>query len=333
MAIEVPCPCGKHLRAPDDAGGKRVKCPSCGRMLNIPEASTPEADVAWAEPVAAVASRSNSAQPTTRRGGLSPNSNRRCHEVDYEIIGDDMQLVIVELDPGETIVAEAGAMLYIEEGIQFEAKMGDGSQPDEGMFGKMMSMGKRMLTGESLFMTHFTHHGHGKSHVAFAAPYPGKIIPVDMSTIPGNDLEVALQARLRNGLHLFDATELARVLLGDSIFSNMMVFGAAWQMGLVPLSHEAISDAIGMNGAAVEANRQAFEMGRWAVENPDEVAGLTNPNVIALPKTLEEQIAYREGHLTAYGGKALAKRYRALVEKVEDPRLKEAVAKGFSALR
>ncbi len=151
-------------------------------------------------------------------------------------------------------------------------------------------------------------------------------------TIPGKDLQVALQARLRENLHLFDATELARVLLGDSIYSNMMTFGAAWQMGLVPLSHEAISEAIAMNGAAVEANRQAFEMGRWAVENPEEAERLTTPNVIALPKTLEEKIAYREGHLVAYGGRRLAKRYRALVDKVEDPRLREAVAKGYHKL-
>ncbi len=151
-------------------------------------------------------------------------------------------------------------------------------------------------------------------------------------TIPGKDLEVALQARLRDRLVLFDATELARVLLGDSIYSNMMVFGAAWQMGLVPLSHDAITAAIGMNGAAVDANRQAFEMGRWAVENPVEAERLTTPNVIALPKTLDEKIAYREGHLLAYGGKRLAKRYRALVDKIEDPRLKEAVAKGYHKL-
>ncbi|MEX3015384.1 indolepyruvate ferredoxin oxidoreductase family protein [Gymnodinialimonas hymeniacidonis] len=151
-------------------------------------------------------------------------------------------------------------------------------------------------------------------------------------TVPGKDLEVALQARLRDRLVLFDATELARVLLGDSIYSNMMVFGAAWQMGLVPLSHDAITTAIGMNGAAVDANLQAFEMGRWAVENPVEAERLTTPNVIALPKTLDEKIAYREGHLVAYGGKRLAKRYRALVDKVEEPRLKEAVAKGYHKL-
>jgi uncharacterized protein (TIGR00266 family) len=109
----------------------------------------------------------------------------KCHEVDYKIIGDDMQVVEVELDPGETVVAEAGAMNYMDEGITFETKMGDGSNPDEGVFGKLLNVGKRALTGESIFMTHFTNTGSGKKRVAFAAPYPGKIIPVDMSKING----------------------------------------------------------------------------------------------------------------------------------------------------
>jgi indolepyruvate ferredoxin oxidoreductase len=151
-------------------------------------------------------------------------------------------------------------------------------------------------------------------------------------TIPGKDLEVALQARLRDRLVLFDATELARVLLGDSIYSNMMTFGAAWQMGLVPLSREAIKAAIKMNGAAVEANKQAFEMGRWAVENPERVKALTEPNVVALPKSLDEKIAFREAQLVAYQGKRLAKRYRKMVDGVSDRRLKEAVAKGYHKL-
>ncbi|UWQ97374.1 indolepyruvate ferredoxin oxidoreductase family protein [Rhodobacteraceae bacterium M385] len=151
-------------------------------------------------------------------------------------------------------------------------------------------------------------------------------------TIPGKDLEVALQARLREKLVLFDATELARVLLGDSIFSNMMTFGAAWQAGIVPLSHDAIMTAITMNGAAVEANKQAFEMGRWAAVNPNQVQGLIAPNVVALPKTLEEKISYRETHLVAYQNKRLAKRFRKLVDTVEDRRLKEAVAKGYHKL-
>ena len=111
----------------------------------------------------------------------------KCHQVDYEIVGDDMQLVEVELDPGETVVAEAGAMNYIEDGIEFESKMGDGSEPDKGFFGKLFGAGKRALTGESIFMTHFTNRGSGKRRAAFAAPYPGKIVALDMAQV-GEDV-------------------------------------------------------------------------------------------------------------------------------------------------
>ena len=104
----------------------------------------------------------------------------RSDEIDYTIIGDDIQLVEIELDPGETVIAEAGAMNYMEDGIAFSAKMGDGSNPNQGFFGKLGSVGKRVLTGESIFMTHFTNEGRGKRKVAFAAPYPGKIIPMDL---------------------------------------------------------------------------------------------------------------------------------------------------------
>jgi uncharacterized protein (TIGR00266 family) len=109
----------------------------------------------------------------------------KSHEVDYQIIGDDIQIVEVELDPGETVIAEAGAMNYMDDGITFEAKMGDGSKPDSGIFGKLMSAGARALTGESIFMTHFTNSGAGKKRVAFAAPYPGKIIPIDIAKVRG----------------------------------------------------------------------------------------------------------------------------------------------------
>lgn len=103
-----------------------------------------------------------------------------CHEVDYEIFGDDMQIVEVELDPGEVVIAEAGAMNYMEDGITFETKMGDGSKPAGGMLDSILNVGKRVLTGESIFMTHFNNSGSGKARVAFAAPYPGKIVPIDM---------------------------------------------------------------------------------------------------------------------------------------------------------
>lgn len=109
----------------------------------------------------------------------------KCHEVGYKIFGDDMQTVEVELDPGEAVIAEAGAMNWMEDGISFEAKMGDGSEPDRGFMGKLFEAGKRAVTGESLFMTHFTNQGREKKRVAFSAPYPGKIIPVDMSKAGG----------------------------------------------------------------------------------------------------------------------------------------------------
>ncbi|MCW9043793.1 MAG: indolepyruvate ferredoxin oxidoreductase family protein [Pseudopelagicola sp.] len=148
-------------------------------------------------------------------------------------------------------------------------------------------------------------------------------------TLPTDRLEVALQARLKEGLALFDASELARVALGDSIFSNMMIFGAAWQKGLVPISYEALRTAIELNGAAVEKNLRAFEIGRWAVLYPQEAEKMLTPNVVALPKSLEEKIAFRADHLVKYQGKGLAKRYRKLVDPIKDARLKEAVAKGY----
>jgi uncharacterized protein (TIGR00266 family) len=109
----------------------------------------------------------------------------RSHEIDYKIMGDDMQIVEIELDPQETVIAEAGSMNYMEAGIEFETKMGDGSNPKAGFMDKLMSVGKRVLTGESLFMTHFTNRGTLKQSVAFAAPYPGKIIPMDLTQFNG----------------------------------------------------------------------------------------------------------------------------------------------------
>ncbi len=110
----------------------------------------------------------------------------RCHDVDYEIIGHDMQIVEVELDPGETVIAEAGALNYMEDGITFQTRMGDGSTPNEGLMGKLLSVGKRVLTGESIFMTHFTNEGQGKRRVAFAAPYPGQIMALEMAELGGD---------------------------------------------------------------------------------------------------------------------------------------------------
>lgn len=109
----------------------------------------------------------------------------RCHELGYEILGDDMQIVEIELDPRETVIAEAGAMNYMEDGIVFETKMGDGSTASGGIMGTLLNIGKRVLTQESIFMTHFTNKGSSKARVAFAAPYPGRILAIDLAQIGG----------------------------------------------------------------------------------------------------------------------------------------------------
>ncbi|MEP2029933.1 MAG: indolepyruvate ferredoxin oxidoreductase family protein [Paracoccaceae bacterium] len=150
--------------------------------------------------------------------------------------------------------------------------------------------------------------------------------------LPSDRLTVALQARLRGKLDIFDASDLAKATLGDSIYSNMMIFGAAWQRGLIPLSLEAITQSIELNGAAVKRNLRAFEIGRWAVLYPEDAANVLTSNVIELPKSLEEKIAFRADHLKAYQSGRLAKRYRKLVNGVEDAGLKDAVAKGYHKL-
>jgi uncharacterized protein (TIGR00266 family) len=120
----------------------------------------------------------------------------RSHQIDYQIHGEDIQIVEIELDPQETVIAEAGAMLFMEEGIQFETKLGDGTAPEQGFLGKVFQAGTRLLTGESLFMTHFTNRGYNKRKVAFAAPYPGTIKPVDLAQIYQNTLIVQKDAFL-----------------------------------------------------------------------------------------------------------------------------------------
>jgi uncharacterized protein (TIGR00266 family) len=107
------------------------------------------------------------------------------HEIDFYIHGEEMQYVEIELDPQETAIAEAGAFMYMDDGIQMETIFGDGSVQQKGFMGKLLNAGKRLLTGESLFMTAFTHHGYNKAKVAFASPYPGKIIPLDLAQYQG----------------------------------------------------------------------------------------------------------------------------------------------------
>ncbi len=150
--------------------------------------------------------------------------------------------------------------------------------------------------------------------------------------IPGDRLELALQARLKDDVSLFDATELARAVMGNSIYSNMMVFGAAWQRGLLPISHEAVLTAIELNGTAVERNKRAFDIGRWAALHPEKVSEILRPKVAELPKTLDQLIEFRANHLSEYQSARLAKRYRKLIDAFEDAEIKEAAAKGYHKL-
>lgn len=158
---------------------------------------------------------------------------RRAHEIDYQIYGDDMQFVEISLDPGETVVAEAGAMMYMDSAIHSDTIFGDGSDRDKGkgLMDKVMGAGKRVLTGESLFMTTFTNQGSAKKVVAFAAPYPGKVIPLDLADCGGQiicqrdaflcaakgiNIEIAFQRKIGAGLFGGEGFIMQR-LVGDGL--------------------------------------------------------------------------------------------------------------------
>ncbi|MBM1687986.1 indolepyruvate ferredoxin oxidoreductase family protein [Sulfitobacter geojensis] len=150
--------------------------------------------------------------------------------------------------------------------------------------------------------------------------------------MPYDRLTLSLEARLKDAVTMFDASDLAKAALGDSIFSNMMVLGGAWQKGLLPLTLEAMQEAIRLNGAAVDRNLRAFEIGRWAALYPEDAQRVADPKVVALPKTLDERIAFRMDHLTQYQGKRLANRYAKLVNGIADDAVKAAVAEGYHKL-
>ncbi|EAQ13549.1 indolepyruvate ferredoxin oxidoreductase [Maritimibacter alkaliphilus HTCC2654] len=150
--------------------------------------------------------------------------------------------------------------------------------------------------------------------------------------IPGDRLALSLEARLKDRVTLFDATELAEGLMGDTIYSNMMVMGASWQAGLIPIGYEAIMTAIELNGQAVERNKRAFEAGRWVIVDREAAERAAGSRVVQKPLTLDEKIAFRERHLTAYQNARLAKKYRKLVDRAPDDAMREALALGYHKL-
>ncbi|MBO3116625.1 TIGR00266 family protein [Winogradskyella sp. DF17] len=116
---------------------------------------------------------------------LPDYSDRNAHEIDYRIYGEEMQFVEIELDPQEAVIAESGSFMMMDDGVKMETIFGDGSKKDKGFLGKILGAGKRILTGESLFMTAFYNDLVGKRNVSFASPYPGKIIPIDLTDFGG----------------------------------------------------------------------------------------------------------------------------------------------------
>ncbi|MBM3779829.1 MAG: TIGR00266 family protein [Acidimicrobiia bacterium] len=171
------------------------------------------------------------------------------HDVDYRILGDDMQFVEVELDPGESAVAEAGSMMYMTDGIALETIFGDGSSSSgrSGVMGALLGAGKRLLTGESLFMTVFTNQGRSKQHVSFAAPYPGRILAIDLQALGGElicqkdsflcaargvSIGIAFQRKLGVGLFGGEGFMMQR-LQGDGM-CFVHAGGALHQLDLAP---------------------------------------------------------------------------------------------------
>jgi len=145
--------------------------------------------------------------------------------------------------------------------------------------------------------------------------------------IPGERLQLSLEARLQQRIAFFDATTLSRVILGDSIYSNMLVFGAVWQQGLIPVALEAIEQAITLNGSGPERNLRAFALGRWAVLHPVEAAKLITPVAAVKP----DPIAFRAAHLADYGDAALVAQWQGMLVKAPVA-LRESVAKSYHKL-
>jgi uncharacterized protein (TIGR00266 family) len=150
------------------------------------------------------------------------------HEIDYQIFGEEMQYVEIELDPQEVVVAEAGSFMMMENGIKLETIFGDGSQQQTGMFGKILSAGKRMLTGESLFMTAYMNQDSGKRKVSFASPYPGKIIALDLSQMGGKFIcqkDAFLCAAKGVSVGIEFSKKLGRALFGGEGFIMQKIEG------------------------------------------------------------------------------------------------------------
>ena len=214
--IQASCmQCRKHFSLHDQYAGKRVRCKACGAIFDVPDVASDQLEFVDGHDTAANYSR----------------SGRLADEIDYEIFGTDMQYVEITLDPNEQVIAEAGGMMYMEPEIQMDTVFGDPSKQDQGFWSKLMSAGKRVLTGESIFMTTFTNNGAKRSVVAFAAPYPGTILPFHLDQMGGElicqkdaflcgarGIEVGIAFQKKIGVGLFGGEGfIMQSLKGDGI--------------------------------------------------------------------------------------------------------------------
>lgn len=197
--MEFNCPmCGKRYQAGDEMAGQTVNCKSCSQTFRIPGGAPPPAPESNFQAVSGSNSTTDgddqfmageiqmSTAPVTMRGGQSNDGvDRTSDEIDYEIFGHETQYVEITLDPGEQTIAEAGALMYMTDGIEMATVFGDPSKQDSSLFGKVISAGKRALTGESLFMTTFTNQSHRQAKVAFGAPHPGRMVPLHLDQLGG----------------------------------------------------------------------------------------------------------------------------------------------------
>lgn len=215
---QAACPsCANVYELPDHFAGKQVRCKNCQHIFVVPELSSSSVEILSAY------------QPqVTGSGGYS---GKIADEIDYEIFGTEMQYVEITLDPTETVIGEAGGMMYHTSGIRMETVFGDPGEAGQGFWGKVASAGKRVLTGESLFMTTFTNVAQDRQVVAFAAPYPGKVIPMHLDQLGGElvcqkdaflcgakgiKVEIAFQKRIGVGLFGGEGFIMQR-LRGDGI--------------------------------------------------------------------------------------------------------------------
>jgi uncharacterized protein (TIGR00266 family) len=205
----ITCPhCRKQYQFDPRLAGQQVQCQGCGRAFTV---------------------QAGGAMPQLEP--LKPLGGKRSDEIDYQIFGAEMQFAEVTLDPGEMVIAEAGAMMFMGPNIKMETVFGDPSQQNQGFWGKVMSAGKRMLTGESLFMTTYTNIGPQRDVVAFAAPYPGKIVPLHLDQLGGEiicqkdsflcgarGVQVSIAFQKKIGVALFGGEGfIMQKLVGDGI--------------------------------------------------------------------------------------------------------------------